>query len=67
MMMQMSRNSCRSGYVVCGSFCGVGSTTVMASRLNRIGFGCEIDPGYVAVELSSLGLKPLKPELWRCQ
>ena len=50
-----------------GSFCGVGSTTVMASRLNRIGFDCVIDPGYVAVALEPLSSLRFKPEQWRCQ
>jgi hypothetical protein len=39
----------------------------MAVQLNRIGFGCEIDPGYLAVELERSSSLRLKPELWRCQ
>jgi len=54
MVMQMSRNRCRSPYVVCRYFCGDGSTIVMAAQLNPIGFDCEIDAGYVAVELERL-------------
>jgi DNA modification methylase len=32
-------------------FCGSGSTLLAAHQLNRIGYGVEIDPGYVAVTL----------------
>jgi hypothetical protein len=38
----------------CRYFCGGGSTIVMAAQLNPIGFDCEIDAGYVAVELERL-------------
>jgi DNA modification methylase len=33
-----------------------GSSIVMVAQLNRIGFDCEIDRGYVAVELERLSL-----------
>jgi DNA modification methylase len=42
-------------------FCGSGSTLLAAHQLGRVGYGVEIDPGYVAVTLermSALGLKP---------
>ncbi len=56
MMMQMYTNSSRPGEPVYASFCGGGSSIVMVAQLNRIGFDCEIDRGYVAVELERLSL-----------
>ena len=32
-------------------FLGVGTTLIACENLNRICYGCEIDPGYVAVTL----------------
>ncbi len=40
-----------------------GSTLVAAHQLNRIGYGIEIDPGYVAVTLERLTTLGLKPDL----
>jgi len=56
-------NSSRQGEVVYDPFLGSGSTLVAASQLRRIGFGCELDPGYVAVALDRLDALGLKPEL----
>ena len=42
---------------------GEGSTILAAHQLGRIGYGCEIDPGYVAVTLERLSALGLKPEL----
>ena len=68
MMVQMFTNSSRPGAMVYASFCGgAGSSIVMAAQLNRIGFGCEIDPGYVAVGLERLSPLGIEPKLWRCQ
>ena len=44
-------------------FCGSGSTLLAAHQLGRIGYGCEIHPGYVAVTLERLSLLGLKPAL----
>jgi DNA modification methylase len=38
---------------------------VAAHQLGRIGYGCEIDPSYLAVVLERLSLFGLKPELVR--
>jgi len=60
---RMIANSSRPGELVYDPFCGSGSTIVAAHQLGRIGYGCEIDPGYLAVELERLSLLGLKPEL----
>jgi DNA modification methylase len=44
-------------------FLGSGTSLVAAHQLGRIGFGCEIDPQYVAAALERLALLRLKPEL----
>jgi hypothetical protein len=67
MMVQMHTNSGRQGEMVYASFCAGGSTTAMPAQLNRIGFDCEIDRCYVAVELERLSSLGIKPKLWRCQ
>jgi DNA modification methylase len=40
-----------------------GSILLAAHQLNRIGYGAEIDPGYVAVTLERMAALGLKPEL----
>ena len=44
-------------------FCGSGSTLLAAHQLQRIAYGVEIDPGYVAVTLERMAALGLKPEL----
>ena len=44
-------------------FLGSGTTLVAAHQLGRIGFGCEIDPQYVAAALERLSLLGLTPKL----
>jgi site-specific DNA-methyltransferase (adenine-specific) len=44
-------------------FCGSGSTILAAHQLGRIGYGVEIDPGYVAVTLERLTALGLEPKL----
>jgi hypothetical protein len=39
------------------------TTLVAAHQLGRIGYGCELDPQYVAAALERLALLGLKPEL----
>ncbi len=63
LIAKMVRNSTMPGEVVYDPFCGSGSTLVAAHQLGRIGYGCEIDPEYVAVTLERLSLLGLNPEL----
>jgi len=59
----MIENSSRLGEIVYDPFSGSGSTLLAAHQLGRIGYGVEIDPGYVAVTLERLAALGLKPEL----
>jgi DNA modification methylase len=43
----MIRNSSRPGEIVYDPFLGSGSTILAADQLDRVGYGVEIDPGYV--------------------
>jgi DNA modification methylase len=63
LIARMVANSTRPGELVFDPFCGSGSTIVAAHQLGRVGFGCEIDPAYVAVELERLSMLGLRPEL----
>jgi DNA modification methylase len=63
LIARMVANSSRTGDLVYDPFCGSGSTIVAAHQLGRIGYGCEIDAGYVAVTLERLELLGLKPAL----
>jgi DNA modification methylase/ParB-like chromosome segregation protein Spo0J len=58
----MIANSSRPGEIVYDPFCGSGSTIVAAAQIKRVGYGCELDPGYLAVELERLTALGLKPE-----
>ena len=44
-------------------FSGSGTTLLAAHQLERIGYGCELDPGYAAVALQRLADIGLKPDL----
>jgi len=59
----MIRNSSREGELVYDPFCGSGSTLLAAHQLHRVGYGVEIDPGYLAVTLERLSMLGLKPEM----
>jgi DNA modification methylase len=59
----MIANSSRRGEAVYDPFSGSGSTIVAAAQLKRVGLGCELDPGYLAVALERLSSLGLKPEL----
>ena len=59
----MIANSSKAGEVVYDPFSGSGTTLVAAAQLDRIGFGVELDPGYVAVALERLATLGLKPKL----
>jgi DNA modification methylase len=63
LVARVIRNSSREGELVFDPFCGAGSTILAAHQLQRIGFGVEIDPGYLAVTLERLSMLGLKPEL----
>lgn len=63
LISRMIANSSRPGEVVYDPFCGSGSTLVAAHQLGRIGYGVELDPGYVAVALERLAMLGLKPQL----
>jgi DNA modification methylase len=59
----MIKNSSRANELIYDPFCGSGSTLLAAHQLDRIGYGVEIDPAYVAVTLERLSVLGLKPEL----
>ena len=59
---KMIANSSRVGDVVYDPFAGSGSTVVAAHQLGRIGYACELDPAYVAVQLERLSLLGLEPK-----
>lgn len=63
LIAKMLANSSRVGELVFDPFAGGGSTIVAAHQLGRIGYGCELDPGYLAVSLERLSILGLKPRL----
>jgi DNA modification methylase len=63
LIARMVANSSRPQELVYDPFCGSGSTLLAAHQLERIGYGVEIDAGYVAVTLERFSLLGLKPEL----
>ena len=63
LIARMVANSSRPGELVYDPFCGSGSTILAAHQLGRVGYGCELDQGYVAVELERLSLLGLKPKV----
>jgi DNA modification methylase len=63
LIARMIANSSRPGEIVYDPFCGSASTILAAHQLGRIGYGCEIDPGYVAVALERLATIGLTPKL----
>jgi len=63
LIARMIQNSSRANELIYDPFCGSGSTLVAAHQLNRIGYGVDIDPAYVAVTLERLSVLGLKPEL----
>jgi DNA modification methylase len=56
-------NSSRKTELIYDPFCGSGTTLLASHQLGRIGFGVELNPGYVAVTLERLSALGLKPEL----
>jgi DNA modification methylase len=59
----MIQNSSRFNEIIYDPFGGSGTTILAAAQLKRIGYGCEVDAGYVAVALERLASLGLKPEL----
>jgi DNA modification methylase len=60
---RMIANSSRPGELVYDPFAGSGTSIIAAHQLGRIGYGCEIDPGYLAVILERFSILGLEPEL----
>jgi DNA modification methylase len=65
LIARMVANSSRPGELVYDPFSGSGSTLLAAHQLGRLGYGSEIDPGYVAVTLERFSLLGLKPEVFK--
>lgn len=60
LIARMVANSSRAGELIYDPFCGSGSTLLAAHQLDRVGYGVELSPEYVAVILerfSSLGVE----------
>ncbi len=56
-------NSSRPGEIVFDPFCGSGSTLLAAHQLERIGYGVELSPAYIAVVLERFAALGVKAEL----
>ncbi len=63
LIARMIANSSRPGDLVYDPFGGSGSTIIAAHQLGRVGYTCELDPGYIAVQLERLSMLGLKPEM----
>jgi DNA modification methylase len=63
LIARLIMNSSRKHDIVYDPFCGSGTTLLACHQLGRIGFGVELDPGYVAVTLERLSALGLKPKL----
>jgi len=63
LIARMIVNSSRKGELVYDPFCGSGSTLLAAHQLDRVGYGVEVDAGYLAVTLERLSTLGLKPQL----
>ena len=63
LIARMVASSSRPGELVFDPFAGSGSTILAAHQLGRVGYGCELDPGYLAVQLERLSAQGLEPEL----
>jgi DNA modification methylase len=67
LIARMVENSSRPGEIVYDPFPRSGSTLLAAHQLGRIGYGVEIDPGYVAVTLERLAALGLQSGDLRCE
>jgi len=63
LVAQMLNNSCSRGDVVIDPFIGSGTTMVAAEQSERVCYGTEIEPGYVAVAIERLTGMGLEPKL----
>jgi DNA modification methylase len=63
LIARMVASSSRPGEFVYDPFCGSGSTVLAAHQLDRIAYGCELDPAYLAVILERLSIQGLEPHL----
>jgi DNA modification methylase len=63
LIARMIASSSRPGELVFDPFAGSGSTILAAQQLGRIGYGCELDPAYLAVQLERLSMQGLEPHL----
>jgi DNA modification methylase len=63
LIAKMIANSSRPGELVYDPFAGSGSTIIAAHQLGRIGYGCELNPAYLAVQLERLSMLGLEPKL----
>jgi len=63
LIAKLVSNSSRAGELIYDPYTGSGSTILAAHQLGRVAFGCEIDPGYLAVALERLSMLGLKPRL----
>jgi DNA modification methylase len=63
LVARMIANSSRRGEAVYDPFCGSGTTLIAAHQLGRVGYGMDIDPGYIAVTLERMTQLGLQPEV----
>jgi len=63
LVARMIANSSRAGEIIYDPFLGSGTTHVAAQQLRRVGYGVEIDPGYLAVAIQRLADLGLEPQL----
>jgi DNA modification methylase len=65
LIAKMIANSSRPGELVYDPYAGSGSAILAAHQFGRVGYGCEIDPAFVAVALERLSMLGLRPQLVR--
>ncbi len=63
LIARMIANSSRPGEIVFDPFCGSGSTLLAAHQLERIGYGVELSPAYIAVVLERFAALGVEAEL----
>ena len=63
LIARMIANSSRPGEIVFDPFCGSGSTLLAAHQLERVGYGVELSPAYIAVILERFAALGVEAEL----